>query len=834
MRVTQDPHLGTVLQDKYRVISEIGRGGMSIVYKARHEMMDKQVAIKMLQQGLMGDQTSIKRFQQEAQAASCLAHQNVITIFDFGVSPTGQPYLVMDFLEGHSLADVIKAENHISQRRAAAIFIQACDALEHAHQKGVLHRDLKSSNIMLVDYDSNPDFVKVVDFGIAKLMPNSGKQQQNLTATGEIFGSPIYMSPEQCLGLTLDARSDIYSMGTMLYEALTGQPPLLGANIIDTMQMHVESVPARPSKIRSDLQISGPLEMICVRSLEKKPENRFKSMGEFRDALLAIVPLLPAEAGQPANRQFKTGTRQNMPGVLRQNATGAQTGTGAAMTGGGAMTGAPGSMTGVPGSRDFPGGPNSPKGIAGSATSPGFDPRSAQSPQSPQSPKQDQRPDRFAPPGAPQPPAPPFQSPPFQQGQNPNYSTGQVPNISGQNFQQPQQRPPQQPFQSPQQPNQQQPNQQQLNQQQPQPQYPQQQPSQPQFSQQPQYPGSQSQSQDPQHPQPYSQQNQQQFTQHETGQSSFTPQNQQPGTQQFATGANLQTPQHSQSQTGHQGQPNNIMNPGNAGNSKGTDYSNQSGRASWRQTGDSGQSSNSAPSAPSAPPTPPSPSGWPVLQPESSAGGSSAPQYNGGQQGPQGMTGAQQGLGQMAGPTSQQFATDAQNNFSQQSMTGQSQYVQQSTSGAQTQHLMASNRPEILTTGSYPATQGPEIAVDDDSLFGNPSLYGEKTSDETLQFQTQYERNKAANKPASPNSSRNAPDHLPSKRINSDYSDLLDEGNKKSKKGGVQAPKRTIYAPELPANKTGLIVMIVLGTIAVILIIVALCYVLFTAVKPPT
>jgi serine/threonine protein kinase len=186
MRVTQDPHLGTVLQDKYRVISEIGRGGMSIVYKARHEMMDKQVAIKMLQQGLMGDQTSIKRFQQEAQAASCLAHQNVITIFDFGVSPTGQPYLVMDFLEGHSLADVIKAENHISQRRASAIFIQACDALEHAHQKGVLHRDLKSSNIMLVDYDSNPDFVKVVDFGIAKLMPNSGKQQQNLTATGEI------------------------------------------------------------------------------------------------------------------------------------------------------------------------------------------------------------------------------------------------------------------------------------------------------------------------------------------------------------------------------------------------------------------------------------------------------------------------------------------------------------------------------------------------------------------------------------------------------------------------------------------------------------------------
>ncbi len=817
MRVTQDPHLGTVLQDKYRVISEIGRGGMSIVYKARHEMMDKQVAIKMLQQGLMGDQTSIKRFQQEAQAASCLAHQNVITIFDFGVSPTGQPYLVMDFLEGHSLADVIKAENHISQRRAAAIFIQACDALEHAHQKGVLHRDLKSSNIMLVDYDSNPDFVKVVDFGIAKLMPNSGKQQQNLTATGEIFGSPIYMSPEQCLGLTLDARSDIYSMGTMLYESLTGQPPLLGANIIDTMQMHVESVPARPSKIRSDLQISGPLELICVRSLEKKPENRFKSMGEFRDALLAIAPLLPPEAGQSANRQFKTGTRQNMPGV-RQGATGSQTGTGAAMTGG-AMTGAPGSMTGGPGSRDFHGGPNSPRGIAGGASSPGGDPRYPQ-------------PDRFAPPGA-QPPVAPSQAPLYPQGQNPIYATGQVSNMTGQNFQQ-QQQIPQQPFQSPQQSNQQlnpQLNQQHLNQQQTNPQ--QLNPQQP-YPFQPQQQSSQQQSSQQQSQQtPYTQQSQQytqenqQFNQFETGLIQYPGQNQQPGTQQFRAGESFQNSGQPRAQTGDQGPPGNNTNPGNYGNLNGADYANPPGQVPLGQPGYAGQPSNQVSRAPQPPP---GPTGWPVLQSDSNAGGSS--QSFGGK-GPQGVTGSQQGVGQVPGQnTSQQFAAGAGNNFLQQSMTGQSQFVQQSISGVQTQHLMASNQPEILTTGSYSVAKGPEIAADDDSLFGNPSLYGEKTGDETLQFQTQYERNKAANKVASSSSSRSAPDHLPSKRINSDYSDLLDESNKKTKKGGVQAPKRTIYAPELPANKTGLIVMIVLGTIAVILIIVALCYVLFTAVKP--
>lgn len=805
MRVTQDPHIGTILQDKYRVISEIGRGGMSIVYKARHEMMDKQVAIKMLQQGLMGDQTSIKRFQQEAQAASCLAHQNVITIFDFGVSPTGQPYLVMDFLEGQSLADVIKAQNHISQRRAASIFIQACDALEHAHQKGVLHRDLKSSNIMLVDYDSNPDFVKVVDFGIAKLMPNSGKQQQNLTATGEIFGSPIYMSPEQCLGLTLDARSDIYSMGTMLYEALTGQPPLLGANIIDTMQMHVESVPARPSKIRSDLQISGPLEMICVRALEKKPENRFKSMGEFRDALLAIVPLLPVEAGQLPNRQFRTGTRQNMPGVVRQNATGAQ-------------TGASGALTGPGGNREFPGGQNAPKGITSSAAPSGYDPRV---------PQQEPR-DRFAPPApfpAPSsqmqsPTQPPSQSPLFQQGQNPNYSgpipnsssgpnshysTGQVPNIQGQNFQQPQQPPqqmPQQPqsFQSPQQPQ-----------------------FQPQHSQQQQQPP---------------QQNQQQFSTGQVAQNPLAAQQPQqyPGGQQFATGGNFQNPQNSQVQTGHQGFPQNATNPGNANNANSLNFTNQS-QISTGPTGPGQQ----LPSPQTAP------TGWPVLQPDAGpnaggSGGSQTPPFSQGIQSPhspQSLTGAQQGLSQGTGmgmgqTPMQQSLSGPQGSFPQQAMTS-SQLALQSSTSAQPQHLMASNRPEILTTGSYAATGGPEIAAGDDSLFGNPSLYGEKNEDETIQFQTQYERNKSANKVAPSNSVRHVPDHLPSKRINSDYSDLLEAGEKKAKKGGTgsfQVPKRTIYAPELPANKTGLIVMIVLCVVLVLLIMVAVSYVLFKAVKP--
>ncbi len=297
--IKEDLMIGTTLADKYRIESEIGRGGMSVVYKGRHELMDRMVAIKMLQAQLVNDQTSIKRFKQEAKAASCLTHANVITVYDCDVSPAGQPYLVMDYLEGESLADIIKRENGVSEERALNIFIQACDALEHAHAKGVLHRDLKSSNIMLVDFEGKTDVVKVVDFGIAKLMPNSGKQSQNLTQTGEIFGSPIYMSPEQCLGSHLDQRSDIYSMGAMLYESLMGQPPLMGDTIIDTMQMHVSTMPASFADMRHDLQIHPQFEAVVFKSLEKRPEDRYDSMEQFRDALAHVARTIEMDRFNP-------------------------------------------------------------------------------------------------------------------------------------------------------------------------------------------------------------------------------------------------------------------------------------------------------------------------------------------------------------------------------------------------------------------------------------------------------------------------------------------------------------------------------------------------------
>ncbi len=282
--------IGTVLADRYEILSEVGRGGMSIVYKARHVLMDKTRAIKMLLAQLMYDQTSKKRFQQEALAASCLEHPNIIAVHDFGMAPTGQPYLVMDFLVGASLADLIKRAPKIEQMRALKIFMQACDALSHAHKKGVIHRDLKSSNIMLVEDENSKDVVKVLDFGIAKLMPASGKLPQNLTQTGEVFGSPIYMSPEQCLGQTLDERSDIYSMGTMFYETLTGLPPLVGNTIVDTMQMHVATKPAPLESF--GVKYYPELEAIVLKALEKKPENRFQTMEEMYLALAEVNTVL--------------------------------------------------------------------------------------------------------------------------------------------------------------------------------------------------------------------------------------------------------------------------------------------------------------------------------------------------------------------------------------------------------------------------------------------------------------------------------------------------------------------------------------------------------------
>ena len=225
MPVMQDPLIGTVVADKYELLSVLGVGGMSTIYKARHKYMGRLTAVKLLHPYLTADPSMFQRFQYEAKAASNLNHPNVVGIHDFGITDGGTAYLVMDYLEGEDLSSILERESLLPEAQAREIFRQACAGLDHAHSKGVIHRDLKPSNLFLCPEDGGNFLVKLVDFGIAKITDNTSEKSQNLTRTGEVFGSPLYMSPEQCSGKPLDPRSDLYSFGCLMYEVLTGRRP---------------------------------------------------------------------------------------------------------------------------------------------------------------------------------------------------------------------------------------------------------------------------------------------------------------------------------------------------------------------------------------------------------------------------------------------------------------------------------------------------------------------------------------------------------------------------------------------------------------------------------
>lgn len=313
--IVKDRYLGTILAGRYEIQQVIGGGGMGLVYKARHVMMNRIVAIKMLHHHLTNSPEALKRFQLEAQAASCLSLPNILTIYDFGVSDEGQPFMVMDYLEGTSLADVLDQEKRLSVQRSLNIFIQCCAGLAHAHQKGVLHRDLKPSNIMLVNYgEDQADFVKIVDFGIAKLLNRTDGASANLTRTGEVYGSPLYMSPEQCRGQELDARSDLYSFGCVMYKTLTGLPIFNGSEVIELLFKQVSEMPEPFSKVAPDAYIPADLEAIVFKSLAKSADQRYNSMSELKDVLEAYKRKLegdelPATASSTNNAPVQSSIR---------------------------------------------------------------------------------------------------------------------------------------------------------------------------------------------------------------------------------------------------------------------------------------------------------------------------------------------------------------------------------------------------------------------------------------------------------------------------------------------------------------------------------------------
>ncbi len=280
--------VGLTLSERYEVIEVLGKGGMGVVYKGRRTQINKFVAIKVLKTALIEDEVSLKRFEQEAIASANLDDPHLISVYDFGYGPGGEPYLVMDFLEGKSLEDIIERQGPISLERFLHIFSQACQALSYIHSRSIIHRDLKPSNIMLVKTQSSDEFVKLVDFGIAKVIGADQKLMQKLTATGQSFGSPLYMSPEQCMGKDVDVRSDIYSLGCVMFEALTGHTPIAGENALQTVFMHINSPPLLLHQVGPGLTHPKQVQDLIMRCLEKDPDKRFQTAKELEDILVEL------------------------------------------------------------------------------------------------------------------------------------------------------------------------------------------------------------------------------------------------------------------------------------------------------------------------------------------------------------------------------------------------------------------------------------------------------------------------------------------------------------------------------------------------------------------
>lgn len=290
--IVNDLDQGVVIGEKYEIEKLIGDGGMGKIYKASHKLMKRTVAIKMLHSGLVGQSTTLARFKKEAEASSSLDHTNIVTTFDFGLTPDGRPYLVMDYLEGDSLAEILKSEKLLEPKRCLELFIQLCAGFEHAHSKGIIHRDIKPSNILVVKNEKNDEIVKILDFGIAKKVNSSEKESEgngpkdlDLTEAGTVFGSPLYMSPEQVRGEELDFRSDIYSLSCLLYQALSGTPVYQADEPVDFMFMHVNKEPEPLASRCPTSKISDSLQKVVFKGLEKEPGERIQSMEAFKELL---------------------------------------------------------------------------------------------------------------------------------------------------------------------------------------------------------------------------------------------------------------------------------------------------------------------------------------------------------------------------------------------------------------------------------------------------------------------------------------------------------------------------------------------------------------------
>ncbi|HJL20341.1 MAG TPA: serine/threonine-protein kinase [Sandaracinaceae bacterium LLY-WYZ-13_1] len=280
-----DPLVGETIDGRYEIEKKLGEGGMGVVYKAKHVMLQKDLAMKVLRADVSKDQEIIQRFRQEAQSASAIGSQHIIDISDFGTLENGSTYFVMEFLGGRELTKVIETEQPIAPERVAHVAMQLCDALGAAHDRGIVHRDMKPDNVFLIERGGDPDFVKVLDFGIAKV----GGANSKLTKAGQVFGTPHYMSPEQCSGQGVDHRTDIYAIGVILYEMACGKVPFDADNLMGILTKHIYEQPIPLHELPPPVNVPSGLEAVILKCLTKSADQRYQSMAEVKADLQAFV-----------------------------------------------------------------------------------------------------------------------------------------------------------------------------------------------------------------------------------------------------------------------------------------------------------------------------------------------------------------------------------------------------------------------------------------------------------------------------------------------------------------------------------------------------------------
>jgi tRNA A-37 threonylcarbamoyl transferase component Bud32 len=315
--------IGLILGDRYRLLSLIGEGGMGTVYLAEHVALGKRVAVKVLRPEYSRDDELVRRFEQEARAASQIGHENIVDVVDFGRTPGGSLYFAMEALEGESLARLIQRQGALPVGRALLVLAQICRALGAAHARGVVHRDLKPENVHLVRRDDGADLVKVLDFGISKThgVPDGGR----ITRAGSIIGTPEYMAPEQAMAAAVDHRCDVYAFGVLAYEMLTGTLPFQGETPLATLLKHQSEPPEPPSRRRPDLP--PETEAMVLRALVKRPEGRQQDMGEVAADLsralsaIGLGPLATPVLGIPTPAAAGGGTAR-FPSLRRPSTRG--------------------------------------------------------------------------------------------------------------------------------------------------------------------------------------------------------------------------------------------------------------------------------------------------------------------------------------------------------------------------------------------------------------------------------------------------------------------------------------------------------------------------------